>query len=512
MRPMGRWCVGATKSTRSIGSLGHVLERRRMSDSEKSRKISSADSADLNRVSDDRFAKPPAIQQVFADSMQSWEGWKTTPMEQRIAIAERYADILKQQASEIASLITHETNKLPSESAAEVSASIAKVRWSIEALAQRRSESEMKSDSGVVRRIRYAPLGVTLVLGPFNFPLHLPGGQIIPALLAGNTVVFKPSEQAGGVGRWMSDAWANAGLPAGVLQMITGGPETAIAAIDQPNVAAVFLTGGRSAGQAIHRQLAGRPEVLLALELGGNNPIVIAPDADANSAANQVSYSAFVSSGQRCTCARRAIYLQGPDGDRQLSTLIAKTKSLTLGMPSETPEPQLGPLISSAAADQLRTSYEQMLKMGAVPLLPLWISSDHPALVAPSIVDVSNLTSSQLTTLAQMEWFGPLLAIQRARDLTGACDLAAQTPYGLAASLLGGTHDDFQRFVNIVNAGVINWNGPTTGAAGNLPFGGRGWSGNHRPAGFFAVDFCNEPIASIEHSCISQSDPWEPAP
>jgi succinylglutamic semialdehyde dehydrogenase len=482
-----------------------------MSNSNNFRNISSGDSTAATSKATGELADTVAIEQVFADSVQAWAGWKATSMDQRIAIVERYAEILEDQKSEIACLITEETSKLPSESAAEVSASIAKVRWSIQALTQRRSETELNSDSGVVRRIRYAPLGVVLVLGPFNFPLHLPGGQIIPALLAGNTVVFKPSEQASKVGRWMSDAWTNAGLPAGVLQMITGGPEVAIAAIDQPDVAAVFLTGGRSAGQAIHRQLAGRPEVLLALELGGNNPIVIAPDADADCAASQVSYSAFVSSGQRCTCARRAIYLKGPDGDQQLSTLIAKTKTLTLGMPRDTPQPKLGPLVSSVAADRLRDTYEQLLRMGGVPLLPFWVSSDHPSLVGPAIVDVSNLNSSQLETLGQMEWFGPLLVIQRAPDLAGACDLAAQTPYGLAASLLGGTQDDFQQFVDSVDAGVINWNGPTTGAAGNLPFGGRGWSGNHRPAGFFAVDFCNEPIASIENPRVSKSDPWKPA-
>ena len=455
------------------------------------------------------------IGDVFSKSAASGKRWRRQTIDARIAVARRYAEILQQRKDEIASLITSETGKLSSESEGEVSASIAKVKWSIQAIADRRSEKVLNEDGNSsghpLRRIRYSPLGVTLVLGPFNFPLHLPGGQIIPALLAGNSVVFKPSDQSTAVGAWMTDAWLAAGLPSGVLQMIVGGVDVAKAAIDRPEVAAVFLTGSRIAGQSIHRQLAGRPEVLLALELGGNNPIVIDSDANPVSVANHVSYSAFISSGQRCTCARRAIFVNGSNADQQLSALVEKTRSLTTGMPHEDTEPNLGPVVSVDAAMTVQRTYDELIAMGCDPIVPLSIDSDHPTLVRPAIVDATGLSKDQLASLGEMEWFGPLLVVIKAPTLEDAFQIAGQTPYGLAASLLGGTDDDFQRFVDQVGAGVVNWNGPTTGAAGNLPFGGRGHSGNHRPAGFFAIDFCNEPVSSIENAALKDTDFWNPS-
>ncbi|KAA1259995.1 N-succinylglutamate 5-semialdehyde dehydrogenase [Rubripirellula obstinata] len=454
------------------------------------------------------------IGDVFASSAVAADRWKQQSIDARIAIVRRYAEILQQRKGEIASLITSETGKLPSEAAGEVSASIAKVKWSIEALSDRRSETIVTPNHGAdadpVRRIRYSPLGVTLVLGPFNFPLHLPGGQIIPALLAGNSVVFKPSDQSTAVGAWMTEAWSAAGLPSGVLQMIVGGIEVAQAAIDRPEVAAVFLTGSRTAGQSIHRQLAGRPEVLLALELGGNNPIVVDATADPASVANHVSYSAFVSSGQRCTCARRAVFVEGVNTEQQFSALVEKTLSLKVGMPDNDPPPQLGPLVSADAAASLKQTYDDLIAMGCRAIVPLSIDPGHPSLVSPAIVDATELSSEQTDALGAMEWFGPLLAVVEAANLEDAFQVASRTPYGLAASLLGGTCDDFQRLVDQVGAGVVNWNGPTTGAAGNLPFGGRGHSGNHRPAGFFAVDFCNEPVSSIETDALAKTDFWNP--
>ena len=453
----------------------------------------------------------PAISSVFERSAAAGQHWRTEKVSTRIQIARRFAQVLEQRKDEIASLITDETGKLPHEAAGEVSASIAKINWSVQAMSDRRSTTRLNTSESPARCIRYGPLGVTLVLGPFNFPLHLPGGQIVPSLLSGNSVVFKPSDQSTAVGAWMVDAWREAKLPLDVLQMIVGGVDVAIDAIDHPSVAAVFLTGSRIAGQSVHRQLAGRPEVLLALELGGNNPIVIDSDVDPTSAANHVSFSAFVSSGQRCTCARRAIFLQSNQAQQQIESLVAKCRSLTTGMPYDVDEPHLGPLVSSDAAASLAKTYDELIRRGCRPILPLTINDHHHSLVGPAIVDASDLDEGQTSALGQMEWFGPLLVIFRASDLRNAFHIASQTPYGLSASLLGGTQDDFDFFVDQVGAGVVNWNGPTTGAAGNLPFGGHGWSGNHRPAGYFATDFCNEPVSSIENQELAETDFWNPS-
>ena len=436
--------------------------------------------------------------------------WRNTPLETRIDVVRRYTQYIDANRQTVSELITREVGKLPWDAAAEVSAAIAKSELSIRAIRQRR-DNQIVEEGSPRRLVRYQPIGVVLVLGPFNFPLHLPGGQIIPALLAGNAVVMKPSDQATAVGEWMANAWQASGLPNDVFQLILGRVAPAVAAIDSPHVGGVFLTGSRAAGQAIHRQLAGRYDVLLALELGGNNPIVVSGDVPASDVASTVTFSAFVSAGQRCTCARRAIFVDGPETDDQIQATVARTKDLRVGLPSDQPVPQIGPLISAAAAQSLQQTYDQLLKLGCDPVIPFRLDDRRANLVRPAIVDASSLGEADLAALGELEWFGPLLVLLRVGNMDDAFRAASMTAYGLAASLLGGDQDLFDRFVGAVGAGVVNWNRPTTGAAGALPFGGLGDSGNHRPAGFYAIDFCNDPVASLEAESMAAADPWSVA-
>lgn len=449
--------------------------------------------------------EPAEIAAKMVLSASAGENWRRAEQATRIEIVQAFGDFLSDHRVEITDLISREVGKLSWDASGEVAAAIAKVSLSIEAFNQRRStQTLLPTATGPARVVRYQPLGVTLVLGPFNFPLHLPGGQIIPALLAGNSVVFKPSEHATAVGLWLQAAWQLAGLPKDVLQVIVGGPDVAIAAIDSPRVHGVFLTGSRAAGRAIHRQLAGRPGVMLALELGGHNPVVTVGPVDPVAVADVVSFSAFVSAGQRCTCARRAVFV---DADEAIQRLIQKTKSLSVGLPSDDGM-QVGPVISVAAADSLHRTYRRLIDLGCNDLLPWQPDPRHAALVRPVIVDATDISDDAKTQLGEMEWFGPLLVIERARDFNAAVESAARTPYGLAAALLGGDAAMFESFVNRVSAGVVNWNGPTTGAAGVMPFGGLGDSGNHRPAGFHAIDFCSDPVASLELATIADASPW----
>ncbi len=367
----------------------------------------------------------PEIDAVMNRASQALSRWRATASNDRIELVRRYAQHLETHRDEIAPLISNEVGKLSWDAAAEVGAAIAKSELSIQAFAERRCEQVIDGGS-VQRRIRYQPLGVALVLGPFNFPLHLPGGQIIPALLAGNTVVFKPSEQATAVGQWMMEAWQAVGLPADVLQMITGGVETAVTAIDSPHVGGVFLTGSRGAGRAIHRQLAGRPGVLLALELGGNNPIVVTHQVNAETVARIVSFSAFISSGQRCTCARRAIFVEGDSTHDQIDALSKLTADTIVGMPGDDPPPRIGPLVSASAAAGLRGTYDQLLQLGCEPLIPFEIDSRSANLVRPAIVDASRIAADELRQIGELEWFGPLLVIQRVKNFDTAVTCAAE--------------------------------------------------------------------------------------
>ena len=445
------------------------------------------------------------IAERMTRSDQAGRRWQSVDIAERVNVVTRFAEYLGRHREHVAELITREVGKLPWDAAGEVNAAIAKADLSVQAIRQRRGDSMIPSET-VTQAIRYQPLGVTLVLGPFNFPLHLPGGQIIPALLAGNSVVFKPSDQATAVGQWIARAWEQAGLPEDVFQLIVGGVDTAVAAIDAPEVSGVFLTGSRAAGLAIHRQLAGRPEVTLALELGGNNPIVVTDQVDPEVAASIVSFSAFVSSGQRCTCSRRAIFV-GDQSERQIDAVARASRQLKVGLPSDA-NPQIGPLISEAAAESLRQTYHTLIQLDCEPLMRWQVDARRGNLVHPVILDASRVDDNAYKQIGALEWFGPLLVVHRADDLETATRLAAATPYGLSAALLGGDLDQFERFVRNVGAGVVNWNRPTTGAAGTLPFGGRGHSGNHRPAGFFAIDFCNDPVSSVQLDQPDPGDPW----
>ena len=462
-----------------------------------------------------RSADHQEIRHCMAKAAKAAEAWRRTTVEERVEVVRCYGARLSEHRDEIADLISREVGKLGWDADGEVAASIAKIETSILAKVQRRSDGLVDAGKAVTaavqRRIRYRPLGVTLILGPFNFPLHLPGGQIIPALLAGNAVVFKPSEEAMAVAHWMADAWHHAGLPRDVLQLIPGAVEAGKMAIEAPEVSAVFLTGGREAGKAIHRQLAGRPEVLLALELGGNNPILVMDSVDPAIASRLVSFSAFISSGQRCTCARRALFVEGARTDAQIDELVTRTAKLRVGMPNDSPTPQIGPLVSSLAVSRLFETYDRLINLGCKPLLPLETVAPLDTLVRPAILDGSDISAEASAKMTQMEWFGPILIVQREPDFDAAVDAAASTPYGLSAALLGGTGAMFEQFADRVGAGVVNWNSPTTGAAGTLPFGGLGASGNHRPAGYYAIDFCSDPVASLEQPTPVVADPWDVA-
>jgi len=447
--------------------------------------------ADGSVVFDGQWSTVCEIDNAIDEASGAKADWGSQSLEFRESIVRRFAAYVSENAESLSQLIMREVGKLRSDAAAEVAAVVAKADISIEMMRGRRGDLESESRD-VISQIRYRPLGVVVVLGPFNFPAHLPCGHIIPALLAGNTVVFKPSELAPAVGKWLGDAWREAGLPTGVLQLVQGDAAVARAAIADERIAGVFFTGGYRSGAAIHRQLAGRPEVLLALEMGGNNAIVVAPPFDIDTAASTVATSAFISAGQRCTCARRLIVIDDEAGHKTVGRLVEIVSEMTCGLPSDGPEVDMGPVVSTAAATHLIQTQAAWILSGGVAKLAMEPSPRSPALVSPGIIDMTDRK-----TVDDDEWFGPLLQVYRVKDFEAAIQLAGATRYGLAAGLIGGTEAMFDHFRRSIAAGIVNWNVPTTGASSRLPFGGVGHSGNHRPAGSYAVDFCNDPIASM---------------
>lgn len=448
--------------------------------------------ADASRVWEGTTASPTQVEQAVEAAWNAKKSWKQTALETRRLIVKRFGEILQEETETLAELISSETGKPLWESIGEAKTCVAKVDLSIRAQADRRQQQSAQMTNQIAE-VQYHPLGVVVVLGPYNFPAHLPGGQIIPALLAGNTVVFKPSEWTPAVGAWLVDAWVRAGIPKGVLNLIQGDREVAQKAIDDRRIGSVMFTGSHRAGTAIHKQLAGRTDVLLTLEMGGNNPLVVVSDQQLDTVAGAVVASAFITAGQRCTCARRLIVLDSPSGKQLLDKLANRVQRIRVGLASDRPEPYIGPLIDKSAADALLDAQNRMQLSGGKILVEMRRSPRCSALLHPGLIDMTG-TENQL---ADEEFFGPLLQVFRVQDFEQAVDLAGSTRFGLAAALLGGTREQFEYFRNHVMAGVINWNRQTTGASGALPFGGLGDSGNHRPVGYWAIDSCNDPVASL---------------
>jgi succinylglutamic semialdehyde dehydrogenase len=326
------------------------------------------------------------------------------------------------------------------------------------------------------------------VLGPFNFPGHLPNGHITPALLAGDTVVFKPSEETPLAAQWMIQAFEAAQFPPGVVNLIQGGRETGAALLDQP-IDGLLFTGSAEAGALFRRRFVDRPEVILALELGGDNPLLVWGEGDAQAAAAVIVQSAFITTGQRCSCARRLILPQGAQGDRIVEATVALARRLRIGAWDGPEEPFMGPLISARATAGALARVQALVARGGREILPF---RAEDAFVAPALIETTGIEA------LDQEIFAPVLQVRRAADFDAAIALANATRFGLSAGLIAEDEALWRRFVQRSRAGVVNWNRPTTGAASNMPFGGLGASGNHRPSAYYAADYCAYPMASFE--------------
>ena len=430
----------------------------------------------------------------------AFEPWADLTVSERLTFLESFGEMLSAHRESLADAISQETGKPKWESLSEVQLMIGKIALSAKAFHDRR-RIVTEDISGAAGITRYKPHGVVAVFGPFNLPGHLPNGHIMPALIAGNTVVLKPSRQAPLVAVRMMELWEAAGIPLGVVNMVQGGRETGGALIQHPQVAGLFFTGSAETGKAIHKAWAGRPEKILALEMGGNNPLVVHEVSDVDTAAYLTMVSAFITAGQRCTCARRLIVPNGLEGDAFLARMIEMTRRIRVGPYTDLPEPFMGPVISAEAADKLLAAQAKLAAAGGRTLVEMTRVRSIKALLSPGIIDVSPVRDRE-----DEELFGPLLQVIRVRDFGEALREANNTAYGLAAALLSDNKDLYEQFLRKVRAGVINWNQQTTGASGKMPFGGVGASGNHRPSGYFAADYCSYPVASIETDRMKKRD------
>ncbi len=419
-------------------------------------------------------------------------GWADMALEERIVILENFAAQLKEHSEEFATIIARETGKPLWETRTEVGAMTGKIAISIRAYHERTGTTENPMP-GAKAFIRHKPHGVVAVFGPYNFPGHLPNGHIVPAILAGNTVVFKPSELTPHVAEFTLKLWLKAGLPAGVINLVQGEVDTGIALASHQDIDGLFFTGSSNTGHLLHKQFAGHPGKILALEMGGNNPLIVKDVADVSAAVHDIIQSGFITSGQRCTCSRRLFIENSANGDAILEKLIAATKHIKVADSFSEDQPFMGAMISEKAALGMVAAQQQLLDMGATSLVELKHLEAGTGFVSPGIIDVTAVKD-----MPDEEHFGPLIKVYRYTDFDSAINEANNTSFGLSAGLLSDDSDDYQHFLKRIRAGIVNWNRPITGASSAAPFGGIGASGNHRASAYYAADYCAYPVASVE--------------
>ncbi|MES2337611.1 MAG: succinylglutamate-semialdehyde dehydrogenase [Pseudomonadota bacterium] len=435
---------------------------------------------------------PDSVDDEVARARESWAAWASQPLAFRIETLRRFANVVRQRADALTDLIARETGKPLWDARTEVEAVIAKVDISVAAYSERTGQRRSESPMNARMALRHKPHGVLAVLGPYNFPAHLPNGHIVPALLAGNAVVFKPSEKTPAVGEFLVQCYHAAGVPDGCIRLLVGGPDEGKALAAHPDIDGLLFTGSARTGLALNRLYADRPEKILALEMGGNNPIVVWSQPDLHAAAVIVVQSAFTSSGQRCTAARRLI-VEDALADPLIAEIDKLCRRMIVGAPHDEPAPFMGPVIDNDTADMLTESFLALMTMGGRPIRHLERPIDDRPFLTPSLIDMTGASERP-----DIELFGPILQVQRVKTFDEALHEANATRYGLSASLISQDPRLYDGFWANIRAGIINWNRPTNGAASNAPFGGVGWSGNHRPAAYYAADYCAYPVASNE--------------
>lgn len=423
----------------------------------------------------------------------AFPAWARLPFAARQARVEDFARLLERDKTELAAIIARETGKPGWETLTEVQAMINKVAISIKAYHTRTGEQAEGESS-----LRHRPHGVLAVFGPYNFPGHLPNGHIVPALLAGNCVLFKPSELTPATAEKTVQLWQEAGLPAGTLALLQGGRDTGQALAQAEQIDGLLFTGSAATGYHLHRQFAGQPEKMLALEMGGNNALIVEDPADIDGAVHIAIQSAFITAGQRCTCARRLLVKRGAAGDAFLQRLVEVSARLKPAAWDAEPQPFMGSVISPAAAGQIFAAWQQRVELGGKELLAMRWPDRDSAIITPGIIDMTGVAG-----LPDEEVFGPLLQVIRYDHYAQAIRLANDTRYGLSCGLVSPQRDQFDQLLLEARAGIVNWNKPLTGAASSAPFGGVGASGNHRASAWYAADYCAWPMASLESSSLA---------
>lgn len=422
----------------------------------------------------------------------AFPAWRRMGEAKRRSLLRKYQERVRHHRDAIAQTIAREVGKPLWDATGEATALAGKVDLM---LGEGAEPTRLKRLDDLPGEIRYRPHGVVAVIGPFNFPAHLPNGQIVPALLHGNTVVFKPSDKTPNAAVWMARCFEEAGFPPGVVNVVQGEVPEGKALVEHDDVDAILFTGSLPVGRSIVQANAHRPGTLVALELGGKNASIVLDDADVERAIRQIAFAAYASSGQRCTATSR-VYVTSGVADALLDGLSEAAQSAVVGYPLDEGV-FMGPLISNGSRRALLDAQKRARAAGFEAIVDggEHVVEGHEGwYVRPSLHRAPS-ADVRVEGYTHDELFGPDIAVYVVDDLDHAIALTNGTDYGLAAAVFTSSEESFEHAADRVRVGVLHWNQSSAGASGRLPFGGVNNSGNHRPAGIFAGMFCAWPQA-----------------
>lgn len=448
------------------------------------------------------------VDRAVACAREALREWATAPFERRAEALLAVRDKLAERKEQFAQLIALETGKALWDSRGEAGILAGKIDLALDDSANsgrsRIAPYDVKISDTRTGHCTFRPHGVMAVIGPFNFPAHLPNGHIVPALLAGGTIVFKPSDKAPAVGQLLAETYrealADAGAPAGLVNLVQGHADIARAITMHEDVDGVLFTGSWPVGRKILQANLDTPGRIVALELGGNNPAIVMDDADLAQAVVECVRCAFITTGQRCTCTRRIILHKAIE-DRFMDAFLKATDALSVGDPFAETQPFMGPIIREDAQQSAIRFFDHAADMGATvlkqPVVPEVLGCEGGHFITPGVLRVDAFTKTEEGPGCDIEVFGPAVRVTSVDTFDEALQQANATRYGLASSIFTKSEATIDAFLAGARAGCVNVNAGTAGASSKLPFGGLGLSGNHRPAGAFALDYCAYPVASM---------------
>lgn len=453
------------------------------------------------------------VAQAIDAARRALPAWAALPIEKRAAVLRRFQANCKARLAAITTLIRDETGKVQWDAAGEAGLLGAKVDITLDDSAtgamRRVAAFEVPVSATRTGRAWFKPHGVMAVVGPYNFPMHLANGHIVPALLMGNTIVFKPSDKTPACGQLLAELFDEAlrseGAPAGVLNLVQGAADVASSLVSHSGIDGVLFTGSWAVGRRIMEANLDRPSRLVALEMGGNNPTVVMDDCDLRQAVVECVRCAFITTGQRCTCTRRIIVHEAI-APRFIAALCKAASNLIVGDPSASYPVFMGPIITGEARNAVLEFQASLARAGGEVLVSSSAieTASRGWYLSPGVVRVDRFAPTEHDAAhdagCDLEVFGPLVRVSVVRSLDEAIEQANATRYGLAAAIFTKNQAAAQRFLHECRAGCINVNTGTAGASSKLPFGGVGLSGNHRPAGAFSLDSCVYPVAAMSET------------